>query len=199
LHIGAGSPLRLWGAEKWQALATHFASRGLHIVWSAGPGEAALVDAIKRLPPDRVTAARDTVFAGTLDLAQLWKLVAGARILVALDSGVAHLAKLTLTPTVCLYGPGSALLFGTGSFWRDAPFRAVTIADYPCRDQTTLFKRDVEWVRRCQRKPGPRLTATECPAPGCMMAIDIAMVTRAADSLLAEKILVADAKKGGRS
>ena len=181
LHVGAGSALRLWEAEKWRAVAAHFSSRGLHIVWSAGPGEESLVDAIA----GSVQGRTDTNFAGKLDLSQLWHLTAGARILVALDSGIAHLAKHTVTPTVCLYGPGSATLFGTGLFWRNAPFVGVTIDNFHCRDQTTVFKRDMSWVRRCQRVPGAQMTATTCPAAACMQAIDVASVIAAADTLLA--------------
>lgn len=158
LHVGAGSPLRLWEPQKWAAVAAELAARGLTAVWSAGPDEAHLVHAID---PD----ARHPSYAGKLDLAQLWHLLAGARCAVSLDTGIAHLAKLTRTPTVALFGPGSDVLFGSGAFWRDGTFQAVTIAPFACRDQRTLFKREVEWVRRCNR------TLAECPRPLCMEAI----------------------------
>ena len=57
---------------------------------------------------------------GALDLAQLWHLLAGAELLVAPDTGVAHLGRIVGAPTVTLFGPGSALLCGAGDFWRDA-------------------------------------------------------------------------------
>jgi len=181
LHVGAGSPLRLWQSEKWQALAATLAARGLHIVWSAGPGEQALIASTDLAnPPGR----NDSVYAGTLDLSQLWHLLANAAMLVALDSGVAHLAKHTLTPTVCLFGPGSATLFGAGRFWRNAPFRAVTVNDFYCRDQITLFKREIAWVRRCERSPGPQRNARHCPQAECMQAIEVAAVSAAALDLL---------------
>jgi ADP-heptose:LPS heptosyltransferase len=171
LHVGAGSPLRLWEPEKWRAIAAWLAGRGLQPVWSAGPREEALVQAID---PE----ARYPSYASRLDLAQLWRLLEGARLLVALDTGAMHLAKLTVTPTVALFGPGSHVLFGPGEFWRANPFRAVTIDPFPCRDQRTVFKRELEWVRRCQR------SIDECPAPRCMQAIEVAMVERAAAELL---------------
>ena len=79
--------------------------------------------------------------------------------------------------TVTLFGPGSALLFGRGEFWREAPFREVTLADFPCRDQNTLFKRRIEWLRRCQR------TSAECAAPRCMQALGVEPVLAAVSSL----------------
>jgi hypothetical protein len=53
----------------------------------------------------------------------------------------------------------------------------VTIPDFPCRDQKALFKREIEWVRRCERTPA------ECPEPRCMQAIGVEQVLAAAASL----------------
>jgi len=165
LHVGAGSPLRLWQPEKWRALAEALEQRRLQVVWSAGAGEEGLVE--------EIDGGRRRSYAGKLDLAQMWHLLAGAALLITLDTGIAHLAKVVGVPTVTLYGPGSAQLFGRGEFWRDAPFREVTVPDFPCRDQQILFKRRVEWVRRCQR------SISECPAPRCMHAISVEDVLRA--------------------
>jgi ADP-heptose:LPS heptosyltransferase len=171
LHVGAGSPLRLWEPAKWRALAAWLETRGVRPVWSAGPGEEGIVASID-------PGARHPSYAGRLELAQLWRLLEGARLAVVLDTGVLHLAKLTATPTVALFGPGSHILFGPGEFWRANPFRAVTVDPFPCRDQRTLFKRRIEWVRRCQR------STAECPSPRCMQAIDVTTVETAASELL---------------
>ena len=61
---------------------------------------------------------------------------------------------------------------------RASAYRAVTVDPFPCRDQRTLFKREIAWVRRCQRSP------QECTAPRCMQAIDVAAVERAVSELL---------------
>lgn len=172
LHVGAGSPLRLWEAARWRALADTLAADGLAIVWSGGPKEETLVEAIGPAPGEHS-------LAGRLDLAQLWHLLAGARLLVAPDTGVAHLAKLTATPTVCLFGQGSDVLFSAGRFWRDHRFAAVIEPDFPCRDQRTLFKRQIAWVRRCQRGPD------RCAAAVCMEALGVERVREACRALLA--------------
>jgi len=166
LHPGAGSPLRYWDVGNWRRLADALHERRQNVVWSAGPGEE---DRIRQVDPD----ARFRSYAGKLDTAQLWRLVAGANLLVSVDTGVAHVGKLTGTRTVCLYGPGSSTLFGKGDFWRDAPFFEVTVPDFPCRDQRVLFKREIAWVRRCAR------TLDECPRPRCMEAISVEQVLRA--------------------
>jgi ADP-heptose:LPS heptosyltransferase len=171
LHVGAGSPLRHWPAERWMALAQSLAAQGVAPVWSGSAQEAALIAAID--PQGQFASC-----AGTLSLAQLWHLLQGAALLVVPDTGIAHLAKLTGTPTVCLFGPGSDVLFGAGRFWRKHRFVPVIEADFPCRDQRTLFGRRIEWVRRCQR------STAQCPAPACMHALDTDRVIAACRQLL---------------
>jgi ADP-heptose:LPS heptosyltransferase len=171
LHVGASSPLKQWSPARWRDLAAWLAARGIAPVWSAGANERAIVDAID---PEH----RHPSFAGQLDLAQLWHLLVGAELLVAPDTGVAHLGRIVSVPTVTLFGPGSALLCGAGDFWRDVPYRAVTIEPFPCRDQRILFKREIDWVRRCGR------SVAECPQHLCMPAIAIDAVQDAVVSLL---------------
>jgi ADP-heptose:LPS heptosyltransferase len=173
MHLGASTPLKLWPADRWMSLAATFAARGYGVVWSAGRGEEHLV---AECDPER----RHPSTAGRLDIAQLWHLLAGAKLLVAPDTGVAHLGRATFTPTVAIFGPGSAVVCSPGHFWQGTPWRAVTIADFPCRDQTLLFRRDLPWVRRCTR------TTAECAAPRCMQAISVETVLATANELLAQ-------------
>ena len=171
LHVGASSPLKFWGSEKWLALTQYLTGRGFEVVWSGGRGEEATVGAID-------TERRYPSYAGRLDLPQLWRLIERAALLVCPDTGVAHLGRIIGTPTVTLFGPGSALIYGAGKFWRDMPYRAATIENFPCRDQPIIFKREIAWVRRCERTPA------ECAAPACMEAIDFDMVRAAVEELL---------------
>lgn len=167
LHVEASTPLKHWEDGKWLTLAEQLAASSLSIVWSAGRQGATL---LSRIDP----AARFAALGHTLELAQLWHLIAGAALLVCPDTSVMHIGRLAGTPTVALFGPSSAGLFGPGEFWREVPYRGVTLEAFPCRDQQRLFKREIAWIRRCQR------TLTECPAPRCMHAIDVQAVVRAA-------------------
>jgi len=171
LHVGASSVLKLWPPERWRTLADWLRACGYSIVWSGGKGEEALVTEVN-------LDQHDSSFAGQLDLPQLWHLLKGASLLVCPDTGIAHLGRLTGTPTVALFGPGSASLYGAGEFWRDSPYRAVTVEPFPCRDQHLLFKREIPWVRRCSRG------MDECAAPRCMQAIELGAVTDAIAQLL---------------
>jgi ADP-heptose:LPS heptosyltransferase len=166
LHVEASTPLKHWEDAKWLALAERLAAEGFSPVWSAGPTGGQYLG---RIDPQR----RFPAIGHQLDLAQLWHLVKHAALLVCPDTSVMHIGRLTGTPTVALFGPSSAALFGPGEFLREAPYRAVTIENFPCRDQTTLFKREIAWIRRCQR------TLAECPAPRCMHAIEVDAVAHA--------------------
>jgi ADP-heptose:LPS heptosyltransferase len=173
LHVGASTPLKRWPPERWQALAESLAARGLTVAWSAGRGEEALVAACD-------PASCHESFAGRLDLAQLWHLFAGASVVVAPDTGAAHVARAAWAPTVVLFGPGSSTLIGPGRFWKETPWRGVCVDPFPCRDQQVLFGRRVEWVRRCGR------STRECAEPRCMQAVGIQEALAAVNQVMRE-------------
>ncbi len=170
LHVGASTPLKQWPAARWRALADRIAADGLTIVWSGGPAERSALDAAG--PRDG-----EVDLVGALDLPQLWHLLANARLLVCPDTGVAHLARVAGAATVALFGPGSRIVHGAGLFWRSARFAAVTLDDFECRDQRTLYRREVGWVRRCGRRfdagepPSGRGDPSACGAALCMAGI----------------------------
>ena len=88
------------------------------------------------------------------------------RVLVAPDSGAAHLAAAVGTPSVRLYGPAPASVYGP---WPERPDQRVLVSDglacVPCGD----------------------LEAPPCGAvasPACMLALGPAEVTHAVTDLL---------------
>jgi ADP-heptose:LPS heptosyltransferase len=172
IHLGASYALKQWLPERWLQVARHLESRGLEVVWSAGRGEEGLVRAV-----DPEASRRS--YAGKLDLPQLWQLLSRAEILLTPDTGISHLARITGTPAVTLFGPGTPQLMGNGRFFRNSPWRAVIVDPFPCRDQPILYKRRVEWVRRCSR------TIRECAEPKCMHAIEVRDVIAAIGELRA--------------
>ena len=176
LHVGASTPLTLWPAPRWRALASQIHARGLDVVWSAGPGEEKLIEEIH--PP-----ANAFTFPGNLKLDALWHLLADAKLLVCPDTGVAHLGRVIGVPTVALFGPGSARVNGAGDFWADQPYRAVTVDPFPCRDQSIQFFREVSWLRRCERAFGD--PPDRCPRARCMEAIAVDTVAATVNALLA--------------
>ena len=175
IHAGASSALKRWPPDRWFELARRLETLDLRIVLSAGPGEAQLLGAID---PGRAFPR----FGGNLSLLQMWHLLERAKLLIAPDTGIAHLGRLVGVPTLAPFGPGSALLSGAGDFWHDSPFTALTIPDFPCRDQTVTMRRDVRWIRRCERFQGT--APGQCPEARCMLALSTDNVWRAAVQLL---------------
>jgi ADP-heptose:LPS heptosyltransferase len=122
VHPGAASPGRRWPAERFGAIVRHLAGRGERVVLTGSTDEVALCRSVLRhaaRPGHQVNA---TSLAGTTDLNELWALVAGARMVVANDTGVAHLATACRTPSVVLFGPTSPHQWGPP---RAGPHRAL--------------------------------------------------------------------------
>jgi ADP-heptose:LPS heptosyltransferase len=177
LHVGASTPLKSWSPSRWRELAARLQAVGITPVWSAGRGEERLLMAIAP-PPDQLC------YCGNLTLPQLALLIQKGRVLICPDTGVAHLGKIVGAPTVVLFGPGTAAIYGAGEFWREAKYCAVSIDDFPCRNQSLLFRRKISWVRRCGRnvedctRTSVGLIADEGIAP-CMHALNLKLVLAA--------------------
>lgn len=170
LHLGASSPHKLWLPERWLRLAESLKAAGLTVVWSGGPNEKNLAEATD-------PQGNFANLAGQFNLAGLWHLIAGAALLVCPDTGVAHLARLTGTPAVVLFGPGSPIVSGAGRFWQNSPFAVVWDETIECRNQNLLFERPLPWVRHCWR------SVAECGQPRCMWEIDHQQVVQAIEKV----------------
>jgi heptosyltransferase-2 len=91
--------LRRWPLGQWVQLARALRDRGERVLLVGGAGDAAEAEAIA----GQVPGVENLV--GRTSLVALMALVAQARLLVCHDSGPMHLAALTRTPTVALFGP----------------------------------------------------------------------------------------------
>lgn len=101
IHPGAASGSRRWPPDRFAAVARAETERGRRVVVTGGPDErrlAARVAEMAGLP-------EASVLAGTTSLTGLAALVARAGRVVCGDTGVAHLATATGTPSVVLFGP----------------------------------------------------------------------------------------------
>ena len=108
VHPGAAQVSRRWPPQRWGQVAGSLARDGAHVLVTGGPDERELaLDVATRagLPADRV-------LAGRTDLMELAALVAAARLLVSVDTGVAHLATAFGTPSVVLFGPNPPTQWG---------------------------------------------------------------------------------------
>ncbi|MDQ1488361.1 MAG: hypothetical protein QOJ23_875 [Actinomycetota bacterium] len=107
LHPGAASPARRWPAERWGAVARSEAEQGRRVLVTAGPGEEGLAASVVRAAGTAGGPGGPVNPAGPTDLLHLAALVAAAERVVCGDTGVAHLATASGTPSVVLFGPTS--------------------------------------------------------------------------------------------
>lgn len=101
VHPGATSPSRLWPAERFAAVADALAERGLAIALTGVPGEEALTGAVAAAM--RHPAADLT---GATSLGGYAALLRGAAVLIANDTGSAHLAAALGVPSVTVFLSG---------------------------------------------------------------------------------------------
>jgi len=123
VHPGASAPSRRYPAARFGAAAEAIArSTGARIVFTGGPDEIELVEQGRR-----AMAGPSISFAGMLSLGELAALISIADLLVANNSGPAHVAAAVGTPVVDLY----ALTNPQHTPWR-VPARVLN-RDVPCR------------------------------------------------------------------
>jgi ADP-heptose:LPS heptosyltransferase len=156
-HLGASNPLKFWPSKSWQTLINGVKRKGFEIFISVGPGEEYL---IKEADP----YGECQHIPGTYSLLEMWSLIERAKLIISVDTGIAHLAKLSNTPTVTLFGPGSLVSHGAGNFWKFLHYLDITKSDFHCRNQPVLFRRKIDWLKRCGRN------INQCKTPGACMA-----------------------------
>lgn len=106
VHPGAAAPARRWPVDRFSRVARHLARLGCRVVVTGAPDERPLGEAVARACPEV------DVQTGRTDLAGLIDLVAGARLVVSGDTGVAHLASALAVASVTLFGPSSPAVWG---------------------------------------------------------------------------------------
>ncbi|MFC7532880.1 glycosyltransferase family 9 protein [Actinoplanes sp. GCM10030250] len=106
IHPGAKSPARRWPPERFASVARRLSSAGHRVLITGSAAEHELCVRVSDAAGfDRSAVART-------DLGELAALVAGARLLVSGDTGIAHLATAYRTPSVVLFGPVSPRRWG---------------------------------------------------------------------------------------
>lgn len=107
VHVGAGSPARLWPVERWSAVIRYLESTGHRVLLTGSPAESPRIREVcarTGLPEERDAS-------GT-DIMKLCRLVARARLVLCVDTGISHLATAFRRPAVTLFGPVSPAWWG---------------------------------------------------------------------------------------
>jgi ADP-heptose:LPS heptosyltransferase len=155
VHPGASVPARAWSPEANAALVDALVASGRRVVITGGAGEESLTARVAGPPrPDVVD------LGGQVDVAGLAAALAGAEVVVAPNTGPAHLAAAVGTPVVSLFAPTVP-----AARWRPwgVPHRLLGDQDIACAG--------------CR--------ARTCPVPGhpCVEAVAVPDVVAAVDAL----------------
>ena len=129
---GAAHFTKRWPEHHWAALTELLAAKGLGILVLGGKPEAGIGERLAAIAGRRGASA-----AGRFDLAGTAALLKRARVVVAGDTGVMHLATAVQTPVVTLLGP-TVREFGF------VPYNA----------RSTILERDLA-CRPCSKMGGP--------------------------------------------
>ena len=125
LCIAAGFPLNAWPLTHWLELAQHLRQRRIEIVWIGGPCESGRLRALSAAGSSIGVPQR--VLLGGADFGWfLQELAESVELVIATDSGTAHLASL-VRPVFSIFG---------GSPWRRfaplGPCNAIVTRQLPC-------------------------------------------------------------------
>jgi heptosyltransferase-1 len=96
LMPGASKPEKLWPLAHWQAVARHLAALGVQ-PWVFWGSEA------ERVQAQQITDAAGGMLPPLLPLDQVAATLAGAQVVVGLDTGLSHLAAALGRPTLGIY------------------------------------------------------------------------------------------------
>jgi ADP-heptose:LPS heptosyltransferase len=153
IHPGATSASRRWPPERFAAVADALAHTGLQIVITGVAGEETVTSAV------RSHAARHAIdLTGDTTLGEFACLLNDAALLVSNDTGAAHVAAVTGTPTVTIFLAGDPIRWAYPQ-----PHRRIVRAAVAC-------------------SPCPHLS---CPIDfRCAHSVDAAQVISAAHDLL---------------
>ena len=123
VHPGADVPARAWPAAHAAALVRLLDARGIPAIVTGGPGE-------RRLTA-RVAGTHGLNLGVKTYIAIVTRLLAGARAVVAGNTGPAHIAAAVRTPVVSLFSP-----VVSAASWapRGAPVIVLGQQDAPCAD-----------------------------------------------------------------
>lgn len=106
VHPGAASAARRWPERRWREVVRVLVDRGHEVVVTGARTEGAVCAGV-------IAGTQQTRnLAGKLSVPALAELVASASLLLAGDTGPAHLATAFGTPSVLLFGPTSPARWG---------------------------------------------------------------------------------------
>ncbi len=112
IHPGAGDPTKQWPVERWAAVASNLLGQmECWLLLTGSNSEGLLCASIAQLQPHSLSQ-RIINAAGQTSLAELAALLEHTNLVMGVDSGPLHLASTLARPTLRLFGPSDAQIWG---------------------------------------------------------------------------------------
>ncbi len=132
LHVGAGNQFRDWGIENFSALIETLTKKNITVFLVGNNKEEKEKGKYlkKHFPIHDLT--------GQLSIAETLFLISNSTVYCGVDSGPLHLASLTTTPIVALYGPNIPDISGP---WRkkNVSILQLPLKCRPCSQRTCIY------------------------------------------------------------
>lgn len=146
IHVGAGNSFRDWGTENYITLSKKLNDNGFS-VFLIGHGE----KEIKR-GHEIEKKVHIKNYIGKLSIKESFYLIQNSKIYFGVDSGPLHLASLTKTPIVALYGPNIPEISGP---WRETNITILQL-ELDCRpcDQRVCIYEGKDDKIKCMKNIG---------------------------------------------
>jgi ADP-heptose:LPS heptosyltransferase len=162
IHPTALYATKQWATEKFAQLASALErERGLKGVFSCGPGEGVVLDAIQNASSSPIRRLEG------MSLGQFAAALAGARLFVGNDSGPAHMAAALSRPLVVIFASSSSTIWG--------PWPRLT-SNPPAQVVQNFYE--------CNPCPGDRCYRFDRPA--CILSVSLEQVKSAVETVLAQ-------------
>jgi lipopolysaccharide heptosyltransferase II len=141
IHPAAAFDSKQWATENFALCAGHLHKQGFAVVALAAPGEESLVEHLRRIARVPVVTFVD------LSLLEVVALAVRAQLFLGNDSGIAHIAAATATPSVVVFGSSH---LGRWRPWTRAAYETVReeMPCQPCPGYTCREFGEAQCIRR---------------------------------------------------
>jgi len=138
LHLAPKFRYKAWTESNWLGLIAWLHARGLEVMLSGGP-EPQELQAARHLQ-EQLDGSGLHNLAGQLQLGDLTRLIENAAVYVGPDTSITHLAAMTGTPTIALFGPSLPIIWGP---W---PQQGIRGAASPWVEKSALQQHGNVWL-----------------------------------------------------
>lgn len=122
LHPSTDEESYLWVTDRWKEIAKKITDSGFKVVLTGSKRDRDITELISYNFDSRVVDV-----AGNTDLKEFISIIAKAELVITLDTSAGHIASLTGTPPVVLFGPGDETI------WKPLGDRSVAVrGESPC-------------------------------------------------------------------